>query len=227
MTAQGRPDTKGIPAGIPGIYDALRSDILHGTLPPGAPAREVALAERFGVSRTPVREALRRLEHDRLLVRSSRGLVVRAVDTAEVMAIYDVRILLEGEAAAQAADARGPADLLVLDSLLDRDLAMEDPDDATRTATNIEFHEAIWAATHNDVLVDLLDRLAVHLVRAPHSTLSAPGRWDEALDEHVQLFEAIRDRKADRARTVATTHMRTARELRVELLRQTATSRGS
>ena len=101
------------------IYDALRSDILTGRLSPGTPAREVALAERFGVSRTPVREALLLLEHDRLLVASSRGLVVRAVDTDEVIAIYDVRILLEGEAAAQAAEHRRESDLLRLDTLVE------------------------------------------------------------------------------------------------------------
>ena len=66
-----------------GIYTALRADILTGALSSGEPVREVAVASRFGVSRTPVREALRRLEHDRLLVPSSRGLVVRGVDAEE------------------------------------------------------------------------------------------------------------------------------------------------
>jgi DNA-binding GntR family transcriptional regulator len=205
-----------------GIYTALRADILTGALSSGEPVREVAVASRFGVSRTPVREALRRLEHDRLLVPSSRGLVVRGVDAEEVIQSYTVRILLEGEAAAEAASARNQADLLRLESLLERDRSLSDPDDQTRAETNTEFHEAIWTATHNPVLQDLLRRLTVHLVRTPHSTLSAPSRWEEALDEHGAILAAVAERDADGARSVATAHMTRAREIRLELLRQHA-----
>jgi DNA-binding GntR family transcriptional regulator len=213
---------RGARVDVNAIYTDLRTDILTGVLPPGTPAREVAVAERFGVSRTPVREALRRLEHDRLLVASSRGLVVRSVDTAEVIQIYDVRILLEGEAAAQAAEARSQADLLHLETLLERDRALVDADDATRTSTNMEFHEAVWVATHNEVLQDLLGRLTIHLVRTPHSTLSAPGRWEQSLDEHAALLDAVQTRDAERAREVAAQHMTTARQIRLDLLRQAA-----
>ena len=76
------------------VYAALRGQILSGDLPPGAPLREVALAERFGVSRTPVREALRRLQQDRLLARDGRGMQVRAIDPNEVVQVYDMRVLL-------------------------------------------------------------------------------------------------------------------------------------
>lgn len=217
---------RGARVDVNAIYTDLRSDILAGVLPPGTPAREVALAERFGVSRTPVREALRRLEHDRLLVASSRGLVVRSVDPTEVIQVYDVRILLEGEAAREAAEARNAADLLRLESLLERDRSMVDPSDSTRTSTNMEFHESVWAATHNEVLQDLLRRLTVHLVRAPHSTLSAPGRWEQALDEHAALVEAIRRRDADTACSIASEHMSSAREIRLQLLRESTVRPG-
>ncbi|MFD6444996.1 GntR family transcriptional regulator [Promicromonospora sp. NPDC060204] len=202
------------------IYDGLRADIQDGTLRPGDPVREVAVAERFGVSRTPVREALSRLEHDRLLTSSSRGLVVRAVEADEVIQIYNVRILLEGETAAEAAQSRTEADLLRLESLLERDRSLQDPDDAARALTNIEFHEAIWTATHNPVLQDILRRLTVHLVRTPHSTLSVPGRWAEALDEHAALIDAVRRRDAGAARALASAHMTRAREIRLDLLRR-------
>ena len=205
-----------------GIYAALRADILTGALVSGEPVREVAVASRFGVSRTPVREALRRLEHDRLLVPSSRGLVVRGVDPEEVIQSYTVRILLEGEAAAEAASARNQTDLVRLESLAERDRSLAEPDDPTRAETNTEFHEAVWTATHNPVLQDLLRRLTVHLVRIPHSTLSAPGRWEEALDEHEAMVAAIRDSDVEGARKVATAHMTRAREIRLELLRQYA-----
>jgi DNA-binding GntR family transcriptional regulator len=206
------------------IYAALRADVLTGALASGEPVREVAVASRFGVSRTPVREALRRLEHDRLLVQSTRGLVVRGIDVDEVIQTYTVRILLEGEAAAEAATSRTQADLLRLESLTERDRSLADPSDATRADTNTEFHDAVWTATHNPVLQDLLRRLTVHLVRTPHSTLSAPGRWEEAIAEHEAMVASIRDRDEEAARTCATAHMTKAREIRLQLLREHASA---
>lgn len=202
------------------VYLRLRAEITSGALTQGTPLREIALAERFGVSRTPVREALRRLQQDRLLEQGSRGLEVRAVDPREVVQVYDMRVLLEAEAAGQAADARGPADLVRLEGLLARDRALEQPDDATRIRTNLEFHAAIWQATHNPVLVDLLERLTTHLVHAPRSTLSVGDRWHHALDEHAALVDAIRDRDEATARRIAGEHMNTAREIRLQLLRE-------
>lgn len=202
------------------VYLRLRAEITSGALTQGTPLREIALAERFGVSRTPVREALRRLQQDRLLEQGSRGLEVRAVDPREVVQVYDMRVLLEAEAAGQAADARGPADLVRLEGLLARDRALEQPDDATRIRTNLEFHAAIWQATHNPVLVDLLERLTTHLVHAPRSTLSVGDRWHHALDEHAALVDAIRDRDEATARRIAGEHMTTAREIRLQLLRE-------
>jgi DNA-binding GntR family transcriptional regulator len=202
------------------VYLELRAEIVSGALTQGTPLREIALAERFGVSRTPVREALRRLQQDRLLVPSTRGMEVRAVDPHEVVQVYDMRVLLETEAAGQAANAYGPADLMRLEGLLARDRALTEPDDATRIRTNLEFHAAVWRATHNPVLIDLLERLTTHLVHAPRSTLSVGDRWAHALGEHESLIEAIRARDEARARDIAGTHMNTAREIRLQLLRE-------
>ncbi|MFC5234469.1 GntR family transcriptional regulator [Pseudonocardia zijingensis] len=204
------------------VYGDLRDQILSGDLPPGTPLREIALAQRFGVSRTPVREALRRLQQDRLLAPGGRGMQVRAIEPHEVVQVYDMRVLLETEAAGQAARSRGDADLMRLEGLLARDRALTDPDDATRIRTNLEFHAAIREATHNAVLIDLLDRLTLHLVHAPRSTLSVPGRWAAALDEHARLVAAVRDRDEQAAREIAGTHMSTAREIRLTLLREAA-----
>jgi DNA-binding GntR family transcriptional regulator len=204
------------------VYLQLRTEILAGRLLPGSPLREIALAERFGVSRTPVREALRRLEQDRLLEPGARGMAVRAVDPHEVVQVYDMRVLLEAEAAGQAARARGAADLMRLEGLLARDRALPHPDDETRTRTNLEFHAALWRAAHNPVLVDLLERLSVHLVHAPRSTLSVGDRWATALDEHAALIDAVRRHDEPTARAVASSHMATARELRLTLLREAA-----
>jgi DNA-binding GntR family transcriptional regulator len=204
------------------VYADLRGQILGGALPPGTPLREIALAERFGVSRTPVREALRRLQQDRLLVPGGRGMQVRAIDPHEVVQVYDMRILLEAEAAGQAALSRGEADLMRMEGLLSRDRALVDPDEATRSRTNLEFHGAVWQAAHNAVLVDLLERLSIHLVHAPRSTLSVGDRWTAALDEHARLVAAVRARDEQAAREIAGQHMSAAREIRLALLREAA-----
>lgn len=201
------------------IYDQLRAEILSGDIRAGTPLREVVVAERFGVSRTPVRQALARLEHDHLLTRSTRGLVVHALSPDEVIQVYDLRIILESKAAGEAAQLRSSADIAALEGLLARDLALDDPPDRVRKATNLEFHEAVWAASHNSVLEDLLLRLGTHVVQTPRSTLSVRDRWAESLREHRALLDAIRDQDADTAEEIARTHMSTARTLRLELLR--------
>jgi len=201
------------------IHRELRSDILSGAAAPGEALREVVLAARFGVSRTPVREALGRLEQERLLERGARGVFVKRVDPREVVQVYDVRIMLEADVTAQAAQARDPSDLARLHGLLERDRAMVDPTDRERRVSNLEFHSALWAAAHNPVLLDLLDRLSSHLIHSPRSTLSVGNRWDEALAEHAAIIEAINERDGIRAGMLARRHMERAREIRLDLIR--------
>lgn len=207
------------------IFTALRDEILSGVHQPGTPMREAALAERFGVSRTPVREALSRLQQERLLERVARGLQVPQIDPQQVVQIYDMRILLEQEAAAQAAHARQFTDLMHLEALLERDRNLADPEDHVRITTNLEFHAAVWDCTHNPVLQDLLQRLSTHLIHAPRSTLSIGNRWAESLQEHEGLIRAIEAQDAEGARKIAREHMEAARSLRLQLLREAALAR--
>ncbi|KNC20241.1 hypothetical protein AC792_01910 [Arthrobacter sp. RIT-PI-e] len=204
------------------IFRALRGEILAGVHPPGTALREVVISERFGVSRTPVREALSRLQHERLLERAARGLQVPQIDPQQVIQIYDLRVMLEEEAAGQAALNRGDADLMRLEALLERDRAVVDPEDTVRVTNNLEFHTSLWAAARNPILMDLLQRLSTHLIHTPRSTLSVGNRWQEVLGEHEALISAIAERRSDDARALARTHMETARTLRLQLLRTSA-----
>ena len=136
--------------------------------------------------------------------------------------IYDMRILLEEEAARQSARSRQFPDLMRLDALLQRDRELQEPNDHTRITTNLEFHAAVWNCAHNPVLRDLLDRLSTHLIHAPRSTLSTGNRWAESLDEHEALVHAIEQQDSDAAGKIARRHMETARALRLQLLRETA-----
>lgn len=94
-----------------------------------------------------------------------------------------------------------------------------DADDTAeaKAATNRRFHEAVWTASHNSTLVDLLHRLNVHLVRYPSTTLTYGERWDAVLREHEELLAAIEERDGEAARRIAEHHMFGAREVRLRM----------
>lgn len=201
------------------IYETLHQDIASGSIEPGTTLKEVALSQRFGVSRTPVRDALQRLTDRGLLERTQRGLEVRGVDPEVVVQVYDMRILLEEEAAGRAAERHTISEVLQLEALLARDQKLQNPDDATMMRTNLEFHETVWKATHTPVLIDLLENLSTHLIHTPRSTLGEGDRWQRSLEEHQQILEAIQQRNVEAARTIARQHFEEARAIRLEILR--------
>lgn len=204
------------------IFVTLKSDIIEGRLKSGTQLKETQLAERFKVSRTPVRDALSRLEEAGLAVRRNRCLEVRGMDPEQAIQVYDVRILLEEEVAGSAALNRSLSDVLELEALLARDRGLKKPDERTLIENNLEFHAVVWRASGNPILVDLLERLMTHLVHAPSTTLVVGDRQDEALDEHEELVKAISERDADAARAIARKHFTRARQLRLDLLREAA-----
>lgn len=207
------------------IYQALRQEIAIGTLEPGSTLKEVALSERFGVSRTPVRDALMRLTEDGLLERTQRGLEIKGVDPEVVVQVYDMRILLEEEAAGRAAERHTIGEILQLEALVARDRKLDSPDDATMRHTNLEFHETIWKASHTPVLIDLLNSLSNHLIHTPRSTLGEGDRWVHALEQHENLVQAIQARDVEKARKIARQHFEDARAIRLEILRDVVASR--
>nr|WP_255526532.1 GntR family transcriptional regulator [Saccharopolyspora sp. HNM0983] len=201
------------------VYDRLRGDIVDGTFETGAQLVELVLAEKYGTSRTPVREALRRLEQDGLVERGDRGTRVRTRSPEEILEIYEVRIPLEATAAATAAQRHSDFDMI---RIRRAQAAMDNTptdDPPAMAANNRAVHETIWAASHNGTIVDLLTRLNNHLTRYPATTLKAPGRWHEALAEHHELIDSIDQRDATRAHDLARDHMTKARDLRLQIYR--------
>lgn len=204
---------------VPSLYQQLLEEVLEGDLRPGEILVESALGKRFGVSRTPIREALRMLEQDGVLERVNRGMRVRQTSSEEVLEIYGVRMILEAAAARDAATRRTDYDLAALDRIL---RTMGEARAATpheMAAINRSFHRAIWQAAKNRTLADLLERLAVHLRRYPATTYSRSGRWEGALEEHRLLLEAIREGDPDVAAEVAEKHMWASRDVRLDMIR--------
>jgi DNA-binding GntR family transcriptional regulator len=203
------------------LYDQLRTAVLNGVYRPGTVLLEAAVAEAYGVSRTPVREALRALEKDGILQQDGRHLVVRVTTLEEVMEIYDCRIVLEGVAAGWAARTRTDNDLRLLELALEQMREAAEAPPFEKATVNHYFHDRMWRASHNATLVDLLSRLEVHIRRYPEPTVSQPGRWQEALNEHNAIIEAIRHRDEALATRLAQEHMAAARDLRLRMVQST------
>lgn len=194
----------------PGIFETLRAMILDGTLRPGDRIKEAELAARFGMSRTPVREALRRLETQGLLVHEPhRGVVVASLDPDAVAELYVMREILDGAAAALAAQHATDTEIAAMERQVARDRALvEDPQ--RLAVSNRSFHAAVQRAAHNRFVVKASKALAEALALLGPTTLSVPGRASTAIDEHRAIVAAIRRRDRDAASEAASAHIRAA-----------------
>ena len=204
------------------VYRTIREAILQGTLSPGARLGEEDLARRFAVSRTPVREAVLRLEAERLAERNSRrGLTVAGVTPEEILEIYVVRQALDGLAARVAAESARPADIAELRWLNDelRSAVSSAPID-TLSRLNLAFHEAMYKAGHNEFLLELIKTAHDRVRRFPGTTLSQPDRPQAVVQEHAEIIDAIERRDGQRAEEIASRHMGRAMEIRMQLYRE-------
>lgn len=199
-------------------YNSLREAFRTGRYRAGDRLREEEIAASLGISRTPVREALRRCEAQGLLrTAPGRGLVVASIDRIELLELYAMRELLESAAARLAAVNAGPAEVAVMERICaDFSREMGSPDKLA--AINRTLHEAIAASAHNRYLSQSLDHLSVTLALLADTTFSVGGRPGEADEEHRAIVGAIARREADAAERLARAHIRGALEARIALL---------
>ncbi len=194
-------------------YERLRSDLVAGEFPPGAVLLETTLSTRYGVSRTPVREALGRLAQDGLLERSRRGFTVRQRSPEENLEIYYARIALESTSAALAAERHTEFDLARLTHLLEQRRVVSEESDIGRL--NRAWHAALRGAAHNRTIDELLDRLdGLLAVYRPGYTVQAEPDRDTV--EHERVLDAVRERDADGAHRAMSAHLRHGRDLRIQ-----------
>lgn len=190
-------------------YERLRGDILDWRLEPGTVLGEVEQAERLGVSRTPVREALARLLADGLVEsQGARGLVVSRASADDVVALFEVREALEGQAAALAALRRTPE---VFESLANEfrgagALLTQATRDAYYDLVR-RFDEAVDDAVGNAYLVGELRGLRTHLARIRRLSIDDTARLTEAASEHLLIAEAIAAGDPDLARSATAVHL--------------------
>jgi DNA-binding GntR family transcriptional regulator len=198
-------------------YTLILEAIEGGTYKPGDRLVESELAERLGVSRTPVREALQRLETQAMLTRDGRSLIVASLDHNQLSELYAVRTELEGLAARLAARHATDEEIRVLKSMVleDRNLLGGDPRALSRA--NKRFHKQIHLASHNRFLVQQLDLVHRSMALMANTSFAAEGRDETALAEHDEIVAAIAEHDGERAYQSLRQHISRAFETRLRV----------
>jgi DNA-binding GntR family transcriptional regulator len=209
------------------VYNTLREAIVEGQLDPGDSLIEWHVARHFGTSRTPVREALLRLEAEGLAFRvPRRGLVVRRISEHEVLEVYAVRLELEGLAAREAAREAQPSDISQLRWVNQRLAEAIKGGDSDRVpALTNEFHQMLATAARNTMLRRFIMQAQDWTRRVGTSTVALPGRRGAAVKEHERIIDAIAAHDAERAERLAREHIATGREFQLATLRTAQTRR--
>ncbi|MBN2628921.1 MAG: GntR family transcriptional regulator [Rhodobacteraceae bacterium] len=198
-------------------YTLILDAIEAGLYQPGDRLVESELAERLGVSRTPVREALQRLETQAMLTRDGRSLIVASLDHNQLAELYAVRTELEGLASRLAARHATDEEIRVLRGMVEDDRALLTGDPRAMSRANKRFHRQIHLASHNRFLVQQLDLVHRSMALMATTSLAAEGRGEGALAEHEEIVGAIEARDGDAAYKALRTHISRAFETRLRV----------
>lgn len=191
-------------------YETLRDMILNGTIPQGTKLVEEKLATQLGVSRTPIRESIRKLEQEGLIVNKR---VVKLSET-DLRNTFELRMLLEGHAARSAAAYLSETELLALEQCVD--IGRSGSLDEVMHA-NKEFHEIIMKASNNSMMIDLFDRMQSVIYLFRHTVVYYHRPF--LIDEHQHICEAIRAHDGDTAERLIKEHLQADLDFCLHLIR--------
>ena len=201
-------------------YHRILAEIREGKLLPGDRLTETELAARLGISRTPVREAIRHLEGDGLVTHVPRvGATIRRLDHAEISELYDMRSVLEGTAARFAARAASDVEL---DELQAIHAQMKNASGRELYQLNTAFHAALLNAARNRFLVRSVAAIHTTLLILGPSTMEHDERAASAISEHAAVLSALRGRDQDKAEAAMRAHIEAAHRARLRQLRAIA-----
>lgn len=195
------------------VFNTLRQAILKGELKPGERLMEIALAERLGVSRTPIREAIRKLELEGLVkMIPRRGAQVANITEKDLNDVLEVRIGLENMAIEKACKLMGEEELKRLHEAGEEFRRTMDDGDLTKLAeADVAFHEIIYQASDNVRLIQVLNNLREQIYRYRIEYLKEEATRNLLVREHEELYQAIRQRDAQRAKEISFDHIENQR----------------
>lgn len=210
------------------VIDILREAIINGTLRPGEKILEGRLAEELGISRTPVREALRNLEQEGFIrIIPRKGVCVAEFSEEDIEETFQVRTALEllaVELASARIDAAGEAALRKV--LQEEEEAIESGDLVAQVSKDTEFHEHIYRIAGNQKLIQVMSNLREQITRFRFVSIGGRGRGKEVLLEHEGIFEALVRKDADLARERIYRHVQSTKEALLEAIRRSREKSG-
>ncbi|MBQ7478565.1 MAG: GntR family transcriptional regulator [Selenomonadaceae bacterium] len=191
------------------VCESLREAIRKGVLKPGERLMEIQLAEELGVSRTPVREAIRKLDQEGYVVMMPRrGAYVADMSIRDVNEIFEIRTALESLSNGLAAERITSEELETLQRLLVQiGNHIKDNDMDRIVETDIKFHDLLYQASRNSRLEGIISNLREQLTRFRTLSMSYPGRLEETLEEHRAIVDAIAQGNTEAAQEAAERHM--------------------
>lgn len=197
------------------IFERLRQDILEGKYKKGEILVESELAKEFGVSRTPIREVLRQLELEGLVVSiPNKGVFVQGISDKDIEDIYVIRRMLEGLAARWAVQNITEDQLELLRETCDLMEFYTEKGDLEKVAKyNTRFHEIIFEASGSKYLRNVLNQFQEYVTRMRRESLKLPGRAKKALEEHRAILQALEERNPEKAEQLLIEHVRNSSEI--------------
>ncbi|MCX7749841.1 MAG: GntR family transcriptional regulator [Clostridia bacterium] len=203
------------------IFNTLREAIISGELKPGERLMEVQLAEKMGVSRTPVREAIRKLELEGLVNMIPRkGAHVAELSVKDIMDVLEVRASLDGLAAALSAQRISEEELAELKHVYSQFVNYMEKENLQGTIKkDVEFHEIIYRSSKNDKLIQIVNNLREQVQRFRVIYLKDYSSPKELIKEHAEIYEAILNRDIEAAERVAERHIKNQEETIIKALK--------
>lgn len=191
------------------VLEALREAIVSGVLEPGERLMEIQLAEEMGVSRTPVREAIRKLELEGFVVMIPRkGAYVAGVSYKDVKDVFEIRASLESLAAGLAAEKITDEELEQMERVLHYE---REPDTLEEMVqSDVDFHALLYKASRNERLIGILGNLREQIQRFRTTSLAVPGRVKYAIQEHRDIADAVARHDLEEAQSLAYSHIENA-----------------
>lgn len=204
------------------IFNTLREAIIVGELKPGERLMEVQLAEKMGVSRTPVREAIRKLELEGLVDMVPRkGAHVASLSVKDIMDVLEVRASLDGLATALSASRITEEELKDLKHVYTQFVNYAEKENLQGAIKkDVEFHEIIYRSSRNEKLIQIVNNLREQVHRFRVIYLKDYSSSKELIKEHADIYEAILSRDAELAEKVASRHIRNQEEAILKALKK-------
>lgn len=194
------------------VFASIREDILNGRFTNGEGLKETTISKELGVSRTPVREAIRQLELEGL-VKSipNKGVIVAGISKEDVLDIFDIRIRLEGLACRRAAKNITPDDLKELQEVLDlMEFFISKKDIAHLVDLDRDFHRIIYDASQSKSISHILCHYHQYVQKARITSLEVEGRMQQVWQEHMEIYRSLAEGNEEQAEKAMTEHVQNA-----------------